>query len=385
MTAAETPAQQQAPHERPARLGEWSDRAIAAIVDGGMLLLLGIATGLGAGAYLPPAGWTKLVGLALGVAYLGIGGSKLTGGQTAGMSIARLALVGAGGRPLSVVPSMLRATVLIAPWCLSALYVGAAQIPTSPVLDWASRLLTFGVAPVSLLMLLTRPRRGQFFHDVLVGSFLVLEDDVGRDTPPVLGPRALLVPAICLFGVGAAHLPSFFRAEVQEQTQISSRLRTLPGVAGVQFAGSLKGDGERHLVVFLGVWADAPPCAEVLRGAAEAIEEEEPRSGRVDLLTLACIRGWNDGLLHWLSVDVVRRGRTAMSPTSGCLHGGRCLSHGRPRGLHRSPDLSSLHPPREGFRSRACTSPGTAGTPAGARASDLAAKPSEMAARWRSR
>jgi hypothetical protein len=175
------------------------------------------------------------------------------------------------------------------------------------VLDWLSRILTFGVLPASLLMLLTRPRRGQFFHDVLVGSFLVLEEDVGRAVPPALGVRALAVPAFWLFGMGVAHLPQFFRAEVQEHTEIWSRLRMLPGVAGVQMAGSLKENGEKHFSVFLGVWADAPPCVEVLRGAVEAMQREESSSGRLDSISIACIRGWNNGLLHWLNVERVTR------------------------------------------------------------------------------
>src|SRR5215470_8571236 len=288
MTAAETPALEHAPPVARARLGDWGDRGVAAVVDAGILLLLGIATGLAAGSYLPPVAWTKLVGVGIAVAYLGIGGSRLSGGQTAGLTAARLALVGGDGRPLSVIRSMLRATVLIAPWCLSAFYVGATQIPTGPVLDWLSRLLTFGVVPVSLLMLLIRPRRGQFFHDVLVGSFIVLDEDVGRTVPPVLGPRALLVPAIWLFGVGVAHLPQFFRGEIQEHTEISERLRALPGVAGAQMAGTYGVNGEKHFSVFLGVRADSPPCTEVLRGALEAMEQEEERSGRLDSVSIAC-------------------------------------------------------------------------------------------------
>src|SRR5262249_22691845 len=140
MTAAETPAVEHAPPSARARLGDWGDRGVAAAVDAGILVLLGIATGLAAGSYLPPVAWTKLVGVGIAVAYLGIGGSRLSGGQTAGLTAARLALVGGDGRPLSVIRSMLRATVLIAPWCLSAFYVGATQIPTGPVLDWLSRL-----------------------------------------------------------------------------------------------------------------------------------------------------------------------------------------------------------------------------------------------------
>src|SRR6516162_9736667 len=40
----------------PARLGTWSDRLIAALVDAGVLLLVGLVVGLAAGRYLPPVG-----------------------------------------------------------------------------------------------------------------------------------------------------------------------------------------------------------------------------------------------------------------------------------------------------------------------------------------
>ena len=311
MTAAATPTREQVPPVPKARLGDWNDRIIAGLLDAGVLLLLGLAGGLAAGAYLPPVGWTKLVGLVLGVAYLGLGGSRLSGGQTAGMTVATLTLVGADGRPLSVPRSMLRATVLIAPWCLSMFYLGVTQIPTGPVLEWVSWVLTFGVVPVSAMMLLARPRRGQFFHDVLVGSFLVPEEDVGKPMPPVLGLRALILPALWLFGAGIAGLPHFFHAEIQEQTEIWTRLRALPGVAGVQMVGKLTANNEKRFVVFLGVWTDAPPCADVLRGAAEAMEREELSSGRLDALTLVCVRGWNNGLLHWLTAERATRAAPA--------------------------------------------------------------------------
>jgi hypothetical protein len=287
----------------PARMVVWSDRVIAALVDAGVLLLLGLAVGLAAGRYLPPVGWTKLVGWGLGAAYLGLAGSRLCGGQTAGLALCEGTLVDSDSRLLSPARSLIRAAVLSAPWCLSAFFVGA-QLPAGPVLGWLSRLVTFGILPVSLLIFMIGFRRGQFFHDVLVGSFVVVEEDVGRALPRRLGLRAMVVPAAWIAAVGVWFLPGFFREAIEETTDLARRLGALEGVAGAQVLGKRDPDGVVHGFLLLGLESGAPSCSELFRDAAEVLRSSVERD-QAERVTISCVRGWNNGLLHWLEVTTL--------------------------------------------------------------------------------
>jgi len=155
----------------PARLGTWSDRLIAALVDAGVLLLVGLVVGLAAGRYLPPVGASRLVGWALATLYVGLGSSRWSGGQTVGMLLCDLVLVDSDSRLLSPARSLIRAAVLTGPFCLSAIYLGP-QLPAGPLLTWSIFLLSFGILPASIFLFLVGVRRRQFFHDVLVDSFV---------------------------------------------------------------------------------------------------------------------------------------------------------------------------------------------------------------------
>jgi RDD family len=292
--------QPDAPRPVAARRLVWSDRLMALAIDAFVLLLLGLVVGFAAGRYLPPVGWTKLVGWGLGTTYLGVSGSRRCGGQTAGLAFCHGVLVDSESRLLSLPRSLIRAAVLVAPWCLSAFYIGA-QLPSGPVLGWLSRLVTFGTLPVSLLIFLVGFRRGQFFHDILVGSFIVVAEDRGRPVPRRLGPLAIALPALWIAAVGAWFLPSFFREAVEESTDLARRIRALDGVAGAQVVGRREPDGTTHGMLLLGLEADAPPCTEVFLGAAKAIHDSAA-AFQVDRVTISCVSGWNDGLVHWIEL-----------------------------------------------------------------------------------
>ena len=45
----------------------------------------------------------------------------------------------------------------------------------------------------------------------------------------------------------------------------------------------------------------APACSEVFRAAAEVVRNSDARD-QAERVTMSCVRGWNDGLLHWLDV-----------------------------------------------------------------------------------
>ena len=282
----------------PARLGTWSDRLIAALVDAGVLLLVGLVVGLAAGRYLPPVGASRLVGWALATLYVGLGSSRWSGGQTAGMLLCDLVLVDSDSRLLSPARSLIRAAVLTGPFCLSAIYLGP-QLPAGPLLTWSIFLLSFGILPASIFLFLVGVRRRQFFHDVLVDSFVVVEEDVGRPVPGPLGWKGIVLPALWIAVVGMRYLPTVFYSAMDETTAVQRELRGLEHVAGSQIIAKPLPGGRLDVRLLLAVRSDASSCPEVLRAAVELMRKYEKSLKATNRLTLTCVGGWNNGLLHW--------------------------------------------------------------------------------------
>ena len=279
----------------------------AALIDVGVLLLVGLALGLGFASHVGgPGGTGRLLGLPIAVAYLGLAGSRLGGGQTAGKTFMRLRVVGADGEPLGVVRAMLRASVLAAPWFFNNVQF-RSDMPLSAPLATLAGALVFGVVPASILLFVASGRR-QFLHDVLVRSFVV----VGEQRPsPSTSPRwAFPLAAISIVGFAVAGLVLTPLGLKRQEDPLLSALRRIPRVASAG-VGPMdvfqSGQHYRVLSVRVATGLGGEDPAIVIRRSAAAAVAFYPQLNEFAAIRVENRTGFDVGLASWSTATVEMR------------------------------------------------------------------------------
>jgi uncharacterized RDD family membrane protein YckC len=148
--------------------GFWR-RLLAFCLDGLFLGAFGACLGLVAYDRLAALGdWGRAVGFAISLLYFGAMDSELSGGQTLGKRILGIKVVGAGGAPLSVRASTLRAAIFCVPYFLNGTSVDAGVVTS-----WLLTFLIFGVGVSIAYLLVFNRRTRQSLHDLAVGAYVV--------------------------------------------------------------------------------------------------------------------------------------------------------------------------------------------------------------------
>lgn len=127
----------------------------------------------------------RLIGLLLGLAYLGGRNSVLGQGQTLGKRLLGLRTVGADGEPVPFERSLLRSALLLLPLLTSGLPFESESPVVSLVGTGLLSLLSVGLGGTILYLYLFDRQRGQSVHDRIAGTWVV---DATLDGPVVRPP-----------------------------------------------------------------------------------------------------------------------------------------------------------------------------------------------------
>lgn len=135
------------------------------------------------GPMVAAGNYARLLGFAIALAYFGIMNSALGGGQTLGKRLLNLRAIRTDGRLLSLPRSMLRYTVLAAPFFLNGVVMPAQTWSASSVILALVGMVAALMAIVTgYLFIFNRPTR-RTLHDLVVHSCVV---PVAQVEPPAL-------------------------------------------------------------------------------------------------------------------------------------------------------------------------------------------------------
>ena len=288
--------------QRPGPAAPLPRRFLAAAIDALVLGLVGIALALAFGEHLGgPGSPSRLVGLPFAVAYLGLAGSRLGGGQTAGKAFTRLKVVGHDGRPLGLPRALLRALVLSTPWFFN----GLQFTPGTPLVRaWFALggLLVFGVVPASLLLGLASPGRRQFLHELAAGSFVVDED---QDAVParwiprwVVGVASVWIAAIAVLSFILA--PKVPEASAEDPLQAALLdVRGLSRFAITHLHVVQNGQSFQVLRVVVATRRGGDEGETIVRNAAAAVVAFYPQLNQFSAIQVQSVSGVDVGLASW--------------------------------------------------------------------------------------
>jgi len=211
------------------------------LIDG---LLLGLV-GYGVGSLMFDTlaaleGPTRLIGLAVGLAYFGLLSSGMGGSRTLGMRVTGVKVVALDGRPLGLLASLWRALILQAPLMLNGMMLELKDPLWATIYGVAAATLVFGVGLAQIILLLfNRPSR-RLVHDLLSGAVVVRAEVV---QPPAVKSRGAIVATLAMVGLtaGAVQLSGHFvpkglRTTIDSLTAPQDAVAALPEIlnAGVQ-------------------------------------------------------------------------------------------------------------------------------------------------------
>lgn len=173
------------------------------LIDGIVLGLIGFGAGsalFDTLARLP--GPTRLIGLAVGLAYYGLLSSGSGGSRTIGMRAMDTKVVGVDGRPLSLPASFWRAFWLQAPFMLNGLLLTGLDQTWALIYGVLAGMLVFGVITANIVLVFGNGRTGRLVHDLLSGAIVVR---TGTETLPAGEKRgAVILAVVAVIGMGAA-------------------------------------------------------------------------------------------------------------------------------------------------------------------------------------
>jgi uncharacterized RDD family membrane protein YckC len=211
------------------------------LIDG---LLLGLV-GYGVGSLMFDTlaaleGPTRLIGLAVGLAYFGLLSSGMGGSRTLGMRVTGVKVVALNGRPLGLLSSLWRALILQAPLMLNGMMLDLKDPLWVTIYGVAAATLVFGVGLAQIILLLfNRPSR-RLVHDLLSGAVVVRAEVV---QPPAVKSRGAIVATLAMVGLTAVavqlsghFVPKGLRTTIDSLTAPQDAVAALPDVlnAGVQ-------------------------------------------------------------------------------------------------------------------------------------------------------
>ena len=289
--------------QRPGLPAPFGARLKAAAIDALVLCLVGGILGLAFGAHLGRAGSLgRLIGLPFAVAYLGLAGSRLGGGQTAGKSFSGLKVVGADGQPLGIAPSLVRAALLTAPWFFNGLRFLPGVRYAAPLVIIAG-VLVFGVTPASLVLVMALPRRRQFLHDLVVGSFVIREEQEGVPAGPP-PRRAIALAATWVLAVTVVSIVLTTRAlsVAPVEDPLAAAFLRIPGITNFTVTPMEVSQNGRHfraLRVVVSTSSGAEDAATLVRRAGAAVVAFHPELNQFAAIQVQSSSGFDVGLASW--------------------------------------------------------------------------------------
>lgn len=298
------------PSVPPFIAGLWR-RFGAFILDCTLLGILGVAAGSFFVDELVTIGpWGRLLGFAVALTYFGMLNSRLANGQTIGMRLLKVRVVGADGVSLSLSRSLLRFLPLGAPW-----FLNNAQFSTSVLLSpwlYVLSVAVFGLGLSIIYLYFFNRRSRQSIHDLLVGSYVVPAAATGAvSTAPVWRPHFI----VCALLILAAAVLPYLTKDLAASEPFASLMNTYQAVSaepGVVYAKINKGKSYsgQNETKYMNVVAhlDAPDIdnAERAKSLAARILATDASTLTLDIVQVTLVYGYDIGIASsWRSQNYV--------------------------------------------------------------------------------
>lgn len=163
--------------------GFWQ-RILAFVIDGILLGIFGAICGLSLfDVFAHLGGWGRLVGFSIALAYFGLFNSSMGKGQTIGKRIMKIEVVDSNGQHISPGRSLLRYSILAAPFFLNGAMI-SPDVIMSP-LGYLIFFIIFGAGAAIIYLYIFNRNTRQSLHDLAVGTFVTKTSPPGKVTSSV--------------------------------------------------------------------------------------------------------------------------------------------------------------------------------------------------------
>lgn len=255
----------------------------------------------------------RFIGLVVSLAYFGILNSSLGKGQTLGKRLLGVRVVGASGRPIGLLRSVVRSSILSVPFYLNGfdLTPFAADDESTVLLGAFASFFVFGCGSAIIYLYVFNRRTRQSLHDLFVESFVVRAEQ-GGDVAARVWPAhvaialGLLVvslagPAMLQRHVGELASDDLFKSLQGLEEGVVSKHPNIRRVSATTETVTLATTKETSTTKFLVVEVrlrrrveDTPP---IFRDVAMAVLEREPNILGQDKLKITISTGFELGIV----------------------------------------------------------------------------------------
>lgn len=179
--------------------GLWR-RLLAFLLDGILVGIIGFALGLFLFDFFAQiGGYGRLVGFCIALAYFGLLNSSVGKGRTIGKKIMKIEVVDRSGEHISLVRSLIRYTILSAPFFLNGLLIPPSVVQ-SPI-GYCIAFLIFGCGGAIIYLYIFNRRTRQSLHDLTVRTFVVRTSTKGDVVASPVWKFHLIIVGIWFFVV----------------------------------------------------------------------------------------------------------------------------------------------------------------------------------------
>jgi len=243
--------------------------------------------------------WARLIGFAIALAYFGLLDSRLHAGRTLGNKLFDVRVVDIRGASLSIPRSLLRYTVLSAPYFLNYLSVDTTSMV---ILAALSFVVLGGILSITYLYIFNRRTR-QSLHDLVVGSYVVRGESEGSTAaiPRIWSGHLVVMGVIFVLCLIGPFVASRFvnKAPFAQLLITQGALSRLPHVRTVSIMdGSLYMNGTRTTSLVAQLRLDAPSTEDkaLAEHAAHVMFNIYPGAASESAIVVNLVYGYNMGI-----------------------------------------------------------------------------------------
>jgi len=298
-----------ASHPNPCKF--WP-RIGALILDSIILGIVGFIMGLiFFDAFANMGIYGRLVGFVISISYFGILNSSIGRGQTLGKKACNIRVVGKDGKPIALLPSLIRSGILFIPFYTNGLPIFPTELFSFFTVILS--VLIFGLGFSIFYLYVANKRTRQSLHDLAVGSFVVVRGEetkleenkkVNRGHYFVCG---IFTFSIVLFGL-------FIAPSIAKNDTFTPLLETQKDVWNLDFVSYCQvGDSTTrstngtftHFNVSAVVKEKQSKGKEQFKSVAEQVFKSYPKIEERDQLRITLTYGYDIGIARSYSTQTV--------------------------------------------------------------------------------
>jgi uncharacterized RDD family membrane protein YckC len=255
--------------------------------------------------------WGRAIGFVVALGYFATMNSAASDGQTLGMRILDIKVVGRDGLPISIARAAVRYCIIAVPYFLNGVWFGAVRATPIAIYVLGPLLCLIvigGSGSIAYLYIFNRRTR-QSLHDLVTGSFVVRAASTGQ-MPLSLAHLHLVV--IGCWGLATmmavpllVQLPVFnsvFVPLLPIQNEIAARpdVRSAQVTAGTSYFASTSGSSSASYLNVSAQLRQRPDNPEaVLLSIAQTVRAAAPNFLGRDLLAVHIAYGFDFGVANW--------------------------------------------------------------------------------------